>query len=602
MGKRKRTKRFYRSLFAGGMALALCTVVPSARGQQSPDQSQQAQQDQSQQRSQGDQQRDRDNPNPDLRRQQLAEMDRFLDKNPDVDAQLRKQPDLILNQTYLSQHPDLQAFINDHPQLKEEFRENPNYFMYRENRYDAATSGRSNFNNPDLRRQQLAEMDRFLDSHPDVDAQLRKQPDLILNQTYLSQHQDLQAFINDHPQLKEEFRENPNYFMYRENRYDAATSGRSNPSPRERTNPNPDLTRRELAEMDRFLDNHPDIDAQLRKQPDLILNQTYLSQHQDLQAFVNEHPELKEEFRENPNYFMYRENRYDARENERGNPNSDSRRQPLAQMDQFLDSHPETAQQLRKQPDLVLNDEFLKSHPDLREYLQQHPDVRDQMRKNPNAFMAQEAKFDQRGDNDANRDRDRDTDRRDAASSGQRGDNDTNRNRDRDTDRREVANFDQFLDSHHETAEQLRRNPSQINNDEFVKSHPALQAYLQQHPGVRQEVSQNPNAFMQQEARYDRNDNGMDRDSSSRRQFGEFLGGHSDVARQLSENPSLAKNHEYMDNHPELRDYLNSHPDVQKQLTADPDNFVKSAQQFNTTTTPGQTTKTPVPDATKPKQ
>jgi hypothetical protein len=56
-----------------------------------------------------------------------------------------------------------------------------------------------------------------------------------------------------------------------------------------------------------------------------------------------------------------------------------------------------------------------------------------------------------------------------------------------------------------------------------------------------------------------------------------------------------------MDNHPELRDYLNSHPDVQKKLTADPDNFVKSAQQFNNTTTPGQTTKTPVPDATKPK-
>ena len=539
MWKRKRTKRFYRPLFAGGMALALFTVVPSARGQQSPDQSQQ---DQSQQTRQADQQRDRDNPNPDLRKQQLAEMDRYLDSHPDVDAQLRKKPDLILNQTYLSQHRDLEAFMNEHPQLKEEFRENPNYFMYRENRYDAATSGRSTFSNPDLRRQQLAEMDHFLDNHPDIDAQLKKQPDLILNQTYLNQHQDLQAFVNDHPQLKEEFRENPNYFMYRENRYD-------------------------------------------------------------------------------------------ARENERGNSNPDANRdrdgdrRDVAEFDRFLDSHRETAQQLRKQPDLVLNDGFLKSHPALQEYLQQHPAVRDQIRQNPNAFMAQEAKFDQRGDNDANRDRDRDADRRDAANSGQRGDNDANRDRNRDrdadrhnaansdqrgdndanrdrdrgTDRREVANFDQFLDSHHETAEQLRRNPSQINNDEFVKSHPALQAYLQQHPDVRQEVSQNPNAFMQQEARYDRNDNGMDRDDS-RRQFGQFLGGHADVARQLSEKPSLAKDHEYMDNHPELRDYLNSHPDVQKKLTADPDNFVKSAQQFNTTTTPGQTTKTPVPDATKPKQ
>src|ERR1700747_1922716 len=64
MWKRKRTKRFYRPLFAGGMALALFAVVPSARGQQPPDQSQQ---DQSQQTRQADQQRDRDNPNPDLR-------------------------------------------------------------------------------------------------------------------------------------------------------------------------------------------------------------------------------------------------------------------------------------------------------------------------------------------------------------------------------------------------------------------------------------------------------------------------------------------------------------------------------------------------------
>ncbi|MFZ0521679.1 MAG: hypothetical protein WAL95_11685 [Candidatus Acidiferrales bacterium] len=149
-----------------------------------------------------------------------------------------------------------------------------------------------------------------------------------------------------------------------------------------------------------------------------------------------------------------------------------------------------------------------------------------------------------------------------------------------------------------------------------MKSHPALQAYLQEHPGVRQEVNQNPDAFRQQEARYDRDANGMDRDESSHRQFGEFLGGHADVSRQLSKNPSLVKNHEYMDNHPELRDYLKSHPDVQQRLTADPDNFVKSAQQFNSTTTPGQTTKpvettkpgettkspTPMPDATKPKR
>ena len=39
--------------------------------------------------------------------------------------------------------------------------------------------------------------------------------------------------------------------------------------------------------------------------------------------------------------------------------------------------------------------------------------------------------------------------------------------------------------THREIAEQLRKDPSLVKNDEFVKNHPALQTYLQQHPEVR---------------------------------------------------------------------------------------------------------------------
>ena len=391
-----------------------------------------------------------------------------------------------------------------------------------------------------------------------------------------------------------------------------------------------------VAEFDQFLDSHRETADQLRKEPDLVLNDQFLKSHPELQDYLSQHPTVRDQMRKDPNEFMTAEATLEQHGDNDANGGRDrdrnGDRRDVAGFDRFLDSHRETAQQLRKQPDLVLNAEFLKGHPELQQYLQQHPAVRDQIDKDPNAFMAQEAKYNQRGDqrgdqradqrgdddargdqradNNANGDRDRDSnaDRdRDAST-----DHDRDADRDRSSDHRAVANFDQFLDSHRETAEQLRRDPSQINNDEFVKSHPALQAYLQQHPEVRQDVSQNPNAFMQQEARYDHNDNGMDRDTDSRRQFGQFLGGHADVSRQLSENPSLVKNHEYMDNHPELRDYLHSHPDVQQRLTADPDNFVKSAQQFNTTTpgvttkpattTPGDTTKTPMPDPTKPKR
>src|ERR1700720_495019 len=73
-----------------------------------------------------------------------------------------------------------------------------------------------------------------------------------------------------------------------------------------------------------------------------------------------------------------------------------------------------------------------------------------------------------------------------------------------DITRQELARFDQFLDSHREVSEQLRRDPSLVKNQEFLQSHPALQSYLQDHPTVREDLTRNPDAFMRQEERYDR--------------------------------------------------------------------------------------------------
>ena len=88
--------------------------------------------------------------------------------------------------------------------------------------------------------------------------------------------------------------------------------------------------------------------------------------------------------------------------------------------------------------------------PALQAYLQQHPQVREEIKESPETFMRKENRFDR-----------------------------PEYTRDRDTTRRELANFDQFLDSHRETAEQLRKDPPLVNNEQFVKSHPDLQAYLQ---------------------------------------------------------------------------------------------------------------------------
>ena len=119
---------------------------------------------------------------------------------------------------------------------------------------------------------------------------------------------------------------------------------------------------------------------------------------------------------------------------------------------------------------------------------------------------------------------------------------------------------------------------------------------------------------MQQEARYDQNEYRMRAGEADEphRHFGEFLGGHSSINEQLSKDPSLVKNDEYMQSHPELKDYLNQHPDVRQGLMQNPETFVKSSQQFNTTNKNGSysgstptapaTGAKPATDATKPKQ
>jgi len=251
---------------------------------------------------------------------------------------------------------------------------------------------------------------------------------------------------------------------------------------------------------------------------------------------------------------------------------NDTTRGELARFDQFLDSHREIADQVRKDPSLVNNEEFLEKHPALQTFLQDHQGIREEIKENPSAFMRQENRFDRREDE-----------------------------RDRDTTRGELARFDQFLDSHREIAEQVRKDPSLVNNQEFVEKHPALQAFLQDHQGIREEMRENPNAFMRQENRFDRREDSMDRDTTHAQlaSFGEFLGSHSNIAQQLSKDPALVKNQEYVENHPELQEYLKAHPGVKEELKENPQSFIKSAQRFNNNSDRG--VKTPMPDA-KPKQ
>ncbi len=344
-----------------------------------------------------------------------------------------------------------------------------------------------------------------------------------------------------------------------------------------------DITRSELASFDAFLDNHPEISEQMRANPSLVNDRDYVNNHPALQAYLQEHPQVREEIKENPRAFMRDERRYDRREDDRRE--DETTRRELANFDAFLDKHPEIAEQLRKNPRLADNQEFLENHPALKQFLQEHTGVRAQLAQDPRIFMREEDRYDRR---EGDRDRDRDRD---------------------DITRRELANFDAFLDKHPEIAEQLRRNPALADNKEFVENHPALQQFLQEHQGVREQLAQDPRIFMRAENRYDRNEGDRDRDRDrdndvNRRElasFDGFLDNHREIAAQLSKDPSLVKSEEYLENHPELRDYLKTHTAVQHELAENPQAFMNSMKQFENSETTNGTMKKQMVDP-KPKQ
>ena len=138
----------------------------------------------------------------------------------------------------------------------------------------------------------------------------------------------------------------------------------------------PDLTHQQLAAFDQFLDNHPEVAEQLRKDPSLVNNEEFVEKHADLQQYLQQHPEVREDLNQNPSAVMHQEQRYDNRENRDGDgdrrPN-DITRNELTNVDTFMDHHPEIAEQLRKNPALVDNKEFVGNHPALQQFLNEHP-------------------------------------------------------------------------------------------------------------------------------------------------------------------------------------------------------------------------------------
>jgi hypothetical protein len=315
----------------------------------------------------------------------------------------------------------------------------------------------------DIDHQELRSFNRFLDDHREIGEQLRKDPSLVDNRQFLKDHPVLESYLKDHPAVRQQLQQDPNAFMRNEDHY-AETRDRN-------------TERRDLANFDRFLDGHPQIGEQLQKDPSLVDNSQYLKDHPQLQSYLQDHPAVRQQIKDNPDAFMRAEGRF-----------QDSRElRELASFNQFLDNHREIGEQLRKDPSLADNRQFLKDHPVLESYLKDHPAVRQQLQQDPNAFMQEEARF-ERHDEDMNRGGSYDRDR------GNGFDRDRGNGFDRDRDAQ--RHFGEFLSTHPDVAQQLSKAPSLAQKQDYLQDHPELQDYLSQHPEAKPPLMSDPQSFV----------------------------------------------------------------------------------------------------------
>src|SRR6185437_11433358 len=230
------------------------------------------------------------------------------------------------------------------------------------------------------------------------------------------------------------------------------------------------------------------------------------------------------------------------------NGNPDLTRGEVASMDQFLDSHDKIETQLRANPSLINNVDYLSKHQDLRAFLSSHPEVREEFTENPSLFMNREAQYES-------------TEYRGGA---------RYVDRDRDMNQRDVATMDAYLDRHADEARDLEAYPARVNDSDYLEHHKDLDSFFKKHPDVREEFTENPSAFMGAESTFEANS-----------EMDEFLDAHKKVAKDLDDNPGRVRDNDYVKHHKDLKKFLDKNPGVRDQFMGEPDAFMTRERRFD---------------------
>jgi len=281
----------------------------------------------------------------------------------------------------------------------------------------------------------------------------------------------------------------------------------------------------EAADFDAFLDAHPDIDAQLRTNPLLINDAKWLRDHPQLLSYFDQHPQAKSEIAESPSYFIRREGQRASREDRERNENL--RKEEITNFHQFLNSNPQISEQLRADPGLIKESKYLDAHPGLQAYLYDHPQVNKDLLENPDRFLQRASHPNTPPPNNA---------------------------------------------SKNGTEVQIKQGQVKQTNSEppanVAKREQAAQKQQRSTGGAEVKAPTEQAAQRPSPAHSSPPNSEID-------SFDRFLDRHPDISQQLSSNPSLIANTQYLEQHPGLRALLDDHPNVKQHVTQTPDYFAQ---------------------------
>jgi hypothetical protein len=122
----------------------------------------------------------------------LRELDHFLDVNPRMQELLQTNIDQIEHESFIDQHPEWKEELKRNPNIAPALKAEPNFLLHRTLAHTARRP---------VIRQDMAQLDHFLEAHPDIRTEVKKRPRLLVDPDYLIAHPVLAKFYQENPAL-----------------------------------------------------------------------------------------------------------------------------------------------------------------------------------------------------------------------------------------------------------------------------------------------------------------------------------------------------------------------------------------------------------------